>query len=90
MGLLISTNWKRESYNSILVIVDWHIKMVHYKPIKVTINVPRLAEIIPDMVVWYLGLPDSIVSDRGSIFTSNFWSSLYYFFGIKQRLSTTF
>ena len=36
--LPISTNWKDDSYDSILVIVDRLMKMVHYKPIKVTID----------------------------------------------------
>ena len=38
----------------------------------------------------HYGLPNSIVTDRGSLFTSKFWSLLCYFFGIKRRLSTTF
>ena len=38
----------------------------------------------------YHGLPDSIVTDRGSLFTSNFWSSLCYYMKIKRRLSTAF
>ena len=42
------------------------------------------------MVVQYHMLPDSIVTDRGSLFTSKFWSSLCYFLDIKQRLSNTF
>ena len=33
-------------------------------------------------------VPDSIVSDRGSVFTSEYWSSLCYEMGIKLRLST--
>lgn len=28
-GLLISVDWKRDSYDSILIIVNWLIKMVH-------------------------------------------------------------
>ena len=64
--------------------------MVYYKPVKVTIDAPGLAEIIIDVVVRYHGLPDSIVTDRGSLFTSKFWSSLCYFLGIKRRLSTAF
>ena len=64
--------------------------MVYYELVKVTINALRLAEVILDVVVWHHGLPDSIVSDRGSFFTSKFWSSLYYFLGIKRRLSTAF
>ena len=88
--LPILTNWKGDSYNSILVIVDRLTKMVHYKPIKVIIDAPGLAEVILDMVVRHHGLPDSIVFDRGSLFILKFWSSLCYFLGIKWRLSTAF
>ncbi len=89
-GLPVFTNWKGETYDSILVIVDWLTKMVHYKPVKVTINALALAEVIIKALVQYYSLPDSIVSDQGSVFTLKFWSSLCYFLGIKRRLSTTF
>ncbi len=89
-GLPISTNWKGESYHSILVIVDRLTKMVYYEPVKVTIDTPGLAEVIIDVVVGHHGLPDLIVSDRGSVLTSMFWSSICYFLGIKKRLSTAF
>ena len=82
-GLLLSADWNCNSYNSILVIVNRLTKMVYYEPVKVTIDAPRLAEVILDMVVRHYGLPDSIVINRGSFFTSKFWSSLYYFVGIK-------
>ncbi len=88
--LPVSTNWKGETYDSILVIVDQHTNMVHYELVKVTIDAPGLAEVIIDVVVQHYGLPDSIVSDRGSVFTSKFWSSLCFFLGIKRRLSTAF
>ena len=64
--------------------------MVHYKPVKIIIDAPGLAEVIIDMVVCYHGLLDSIVTDKGSLFTSKFWSSLCYFLGIKRQLSTAF
>ncbi len=89
-GLPVSTNWKGEIYDLILVIVDRLTKMVHYKPVKVTIDTPALAKVIIEAVVRHHGLPDLIVSDRGSVFTSKFWSSLCYFLGIKQKLSTAF
>ena len=47
--------------------------MVHYEPVKVTIDAPGLAEVILDVVVRHHDLPDSIGSDRGSLFTSKFW-----------------
>ncbi len=89
-GLPVSTNWKGETYDLILVIVDPLTKMVHYEPVKVTIDAPSLEEVIIDVLVRHHGLPDSIVSDRSSVFTLKFWSSLCYFLGIKRRLSTPF
>ena len=64
--------------------------MVHYKQVKITLNAPGLAVIIIDVVIRHHGLPDSIVTNRGSLFTSKFWSLLCYFLGIKRRLSTAF
>ena len=82
-GLSLSADWKDNNYDSILVIVDRLTKMVYYKPVKVTIDAPELAKVIIDMVVLYHGLPDSIVTNKSSLFTSKFWSSLCYFFGVK-------
>ncbi len=89
-GLPVPTNWKGKTYDSILVIVGQLTKMVHYEPVKVTIDAPGLAEVIIDEVMRHHGRPDSNVSDRGSVFTLKFWSSLCYFLAIKRRLSTAF
>jgi len=43
-----------------------------------------------DNIIRLHGIPDSLVSDRGSIFTSRFWKSLSKLMGLKQRLSTSF
>ena len=89
-SLRILTNWKGDNYNSILVIINWLTKMVHYKSVKVTIDAPGLAEVIINVVMRHHGLLDSIVTDQGSLFTSKFWSLLCYFLDIKRRLSTAF
>ncbi len=89
-GLPISVDWKGDSYDSILVIVDRLTKIVYYEPVKVTIDTPGLAEVIIDVVMCHHGVPGSIVTDQGSLFTSKFWSSLCYFLGIKRKLSTAF
>ena len=71
-GLPILTNWKGDSYDSILVIVDWLTKIVHYKPVKVAIDALGLAKVIINVVVQHHGLPESIVIDRESLLTSKF------------------
>ncbi len=89
-GLPFSADWKGDSYDSILVIVDQLTKKVHYVPVKVTIDAPGLAEMIIDVVVRHHGVSESIVTNRGLLFTSKFWSLLCYFLGIKKKLSTAF
>ena len=89
-GLPISIDWKKDSYDSILVIVNWLTKMVYYKPVKIILDAAKLAEVIIDVVIHHHGLPNLIVTNWGSLFISKFWSLLYYFLGIKRRLSTAF
>ena len=71
-GLPILTDEKGDNYDSILVIVHRLLKMVHYEPVRVTINAPGLAKIITDVIGRHHGLLDSIVTNRGSLFTSKF------------------
>ena len=89
-GLSISTDWKGESYDSILIIVDWFIKMLHYEPAKITIDTSGLVKVILNVVIWHYGLSNSIVSDKSLFFASKFWLSLCYYLEIKQRLFITF
>ena len=45
-GLPLFVDRKGDNYDSILIIVNRLIKMMHYKLVKVTINALRLAEVI--------------------------------------------
>ncbi len=58
--------------------------MVHYKPVKITIDAPGLIKVIIDIVVRHRGVSELIITDRGLLFTSKFWSLLCYFLGIKK------
>ena len=49
--LPVSNNWKKNSYDSILVIVNQLMKIKHYEPVKITIDKPKLTKGIIDMVV---------------------------------------
>ena len=62
-GLPVSTNWKGNTYDSILVIVNRLIKIVHYESVKMTIDAPALAEVIIKTVLRHHGLTNSIVSN---------------------------
>ncbi len=90
IGLIISANRKSNSYDLILVIVDQLTKLVYYKPVKITINTLDLAEVIINVIVHHHRVSELIITDRGSLFISKFWSLLYYFLKIKKKLSTVF
>ena len=49
--LPLFTDWKSDSYDSILVIVNQLNKIVRYKPVKVTIDASGLAKVILDIVI---------------------------------------
>ena len=73
-----------------LVIVNQLTKIEPYEPAQTTIIASALAKVIFNVIVRHHGLLDSIVSNRGSVFTSKYCSSLCYFLNIKRRLSTAF
>ena len=68
-----------KAYNAILVTIDRFTKMAKYFPIRETINAHELADLFHRQIVCSFGTPSSIISDRGSIFTSQFWSSLCFY-----------
>jgi len=64
--------------------------MVHLIPVNTTIKVSELALIYVKEVVRLHGLPDSIVSDRDSKFTSKFWKETHRILSTKLLMSTAF
>lgn len=79
-----------EVVDAILVIVDRYTKMVVYVATTKRITSVELAKILLDRIIRHYGVPRGIVSDRGSIFTSDYWSSFAYEARVKLRLSTAF
>jgi len=77
-------------YNIIYIIVDYYTKMALYLPIVKTITATELADLFLNKVVRRFRAPRGIISDYSSIFTSEFWSELYFATKIKRRLSTAF
>ena len=81
---------KGEAFDAILVVVDRFTKMARYIPCRKSIDSAGLADLLIDNIVARYGVPLSIVSDRGTVFTAQFWSNVCYHAKIKRRLSTAF
>ena len=77
-------------YDSIWVIVDRLTKSAHFIPVKVTYNAEKLAKLYISEIVRLHGVPLSIISGRGTQFTSKFWKTLHAELGIRLDLSTAF
>ena len=74
---------------NILVVVDRLTKMTHVVPCN-DMSADATAALFYQHVWRLHGLPDTIVSDRGAQFTSQFWSHLCRRLKIKSLLSTAF
>jgi len=53
--------------------------MAQYIPITKEISAPELAELFVHYIIKDFGTPAGITSDRGSVFISKFWLSLYFY-----------
>jgi transposase InsO family protein len=86
--LPVSISFEGVEYDSILVIIDRFTKMGHFIPTWKDIITEQLAELFIREVVRLHGVPTNIVTDRGSVFVSEFWSDLLYLLKISRDLST--
>ena len=76
------------SFDSILVVVDRLTKMAHFIPCKKTSSSEDTTRFFLNNVYRYHGLPDDIVSDRGTQFVSKFWRSLFEILKVDIKLFT--
>ncbi|GJY01349.1 putative reverse transcriptase domain-containing protein [Tanacetum coccineum] len=77
-------------YDTIWVIVDRLTKSAHFLPMKKTYSMEKLTRLYLKEIVCRHGVPVSIILDRDSHFTSNFWRSLQKALGTNLDMSTAY
>ncbi|KAJ9555801.1 hypothetical protein OSB04_010415 [Centaurea solstitialis] len=77
-------------HDTIWVIVDRLTKSAHFLEMRETLPMDKLAKLYIKEIVRRHGVPLSIVSDRDSRFTSQFWHGLQEGLGTKLKLSTAY
>ena len=82
--------FRGKAYDSILVVADRYSKMVVFIPCNKTMEATDLAEAMESNVFKHYGIFESCVTDRGSLFTSGWWSTFCHYWNIRRRLSTAF
>jgi transposase InsO family protein len=80
----------KNGYNAILVVVDRLSKQAFSLPCFKTTTAKDIAELYIQHIYHTKGVPDTIVSDRGPQFISDFWREFYQILSVKLKLSTAF
>ena len=73
MDFIVQLPCSTAGHDSILVVIDRLSKLVHLIPTTTDVTALGVANLFIKEVVRHHGMPNSIVSDRDSKFTSNFW-----------------
>ena len=70
--------------------MDTLTKVAHFIPIRTTYRADQLAQLYVSRIVSLHGVPRTITSDRGSLFTSAFWSRLHQALWTALKYSTAY
>ena len=68
---------KSHGHDVILVVVDRHTKFVHVFSLHHPFTTTKVAAVFMQRVFKLHGMPRSIVSDRGVVFTMAFWQEFF-------------
>ena len=81
---------KSNNFDYLLVLMGQLTSQVHLMPTTTTVTARGVMWLILKEVVRLHGIPESIVSDRDTKFTSIFWKELHRLMGSKLFMSTAF
>jgi hypothetical protein len=90
MDFIVGLPNTSQKHDSIWVIIDRLTKTAHFLPVHTTYSTKMYAEVYLDQIVYLLGVPKTIISDRGAQFISRFWEQLQYALGTKLIRSSAY
>jgi hypothetical protein len=90
MDFIVGLPRTQAGYDSIGVIVDRLTKVAHFILVKTTYSGAKLVELYMSKIVCLHGVPNKIISDRGSQFTFKFWEKLHESMDIKLNFSSAY
>jgi hypothetical protein len=80
----------KESYDGIMVVTDRFTKFGRFILYRKTWIATDLVHVFVKHVVANHGMPEQLVSDQDKLFTSNFWTALMQYLGVKHKMSTSY
>jgi hypothetical protein len=90
MNFIVGLPCTQAGYDSIWFFVDRLTKVAHFIPVKMTYSGAKLAELYMSSIVGLHGVHKTIISDRGSQFTSKFWEKLHESMDTKLNVSSAY
>ena len=90
MDFVVGLPRSKDVYDFIWVIGDKLTKSAHFLPVKATYPMAKLAKLYVKHIVCLHGVPISIISNRSSVFTYQFWQKLQELMGTRLNFSTAF
>jgi hypothetical protein len=79
-----------DHYNAILVVIDKFSKYGHFIPLHHPFTATQIAKLFLDHVYKLHGLPQTIISNRDPVFTSNVWQQLFKLTDTKLLMSSAY
>lgn len=79
-----------QGFNAIFVAVDRLTKMAHFVPTTGTVDADALATLFLNHIVSAHGLPDEILTDRGTVFTAEYTRHFLSALHIQQNTTTAY
>ena len=76
--------------DTILVVIDRLTKISHFIPCKKSLDARQFATLFLKEIIRLHGIPRDIITNRGSLFTSDLWKEITEKLGIERRLRTVF
>ena len=81
---------KLNGHDYLLVVIDCFMSQVHLIPTNTWVTAKEVAWLFVKEIIKLHGMPEYIVSDRDTKFTSSFWKELHRLMGTKLLMSTLF
>ncbi|POM81809.1 Retrovirus Polyprotein [Phytophthora palmivora] len=90
LDFIVALPETKEGFDSIMAVIDRLAKRAHFLPTTTIATTLEIAELYRDRVFVLHGIPEEVLSDRDSKFTSALWTELCAMLGAHQKLTSAF
>ncbi|POM66216.1 Gag-pol [Phytophthora palmivora] len=90
MGFIVAMPKTTSGFGAIMIVIDRLSKRAHFIPTTTTATALETAQLYRDREFVLHGLPEEVLSDRDSKFTSDLWTTLCEMLVTRQELTAAF